>query len=111
MCVNIRLDLLSISQVSNKVFSYCFGFQMLRVLEQSLNSGKILYYWDKRYNLIEGFQDSHKQNVACRLKKIIADIEKTVSGSPLVIAKYICKFYVLGIMNSQELRKPLELRG
>jgi len=81
---------------------------MLRVLEQSLNSGQILYYWDKRYNLIEGFQDSHKQNLARRLTNIIADIEKT---GPLVIAKYICKFYVLGVMNSQELRKPLELRG
>jgi hypothetical protein len=84
---------------------------MLRVLEQSPNSGQILYYWNKRYNLIKGFQDSHKQNLACRLKNIIADIENTVSGSPLVIAKYICKFYLLGVINSQELRKPLELRG
>jgi hypothetical protein len=73
---------------------------MLKVLEQSLNCGKILYYWDNRYNLIEGFNDSHKQNLACRLKNIIADIEKNVSGSPLVTAKYICKFYVLGVMNS-----------
>lgn len=62
---------------------------MLKVLEQSLNCGKILYYWDNRYNLIEGFNDSHKQNLACRLKNIIADIEKNVSGSPLVTAKYI----------------------
>ena len=72
---------------------------MLKVLEQSLNCGKIPYYWDKRYNLIEGLQDSHKQNLASRLKRIIADIEKNVSGSPLVIAKYICKFYVLGVTN------------
>jgi hypothetical protein len=100
MCVNIRLNLLSISQVSNNIVSYCFGFQMLKVLEQSLNCGKIPYYWDKRYNLIGGLQDINKQNLASRLKNIIADIEKNVSGSPVVTAKYICKFYVLDITNS-----------
>jgi hypothetical protein len=73
---------------------------MLKVLEQSLDHGKILYYWDKRYNLLEGFQESHKQNLAGRLKNIIADIEKNVSGNPRVTAKYICKFYVLGVKNS-----------
>lgn len=62
---------------------------MLKVLEQRLACGKIPYYWDKRHNLIEGFKDSHKQNVACRLKNIIADIEKNVSGSPHVFAKFI----------------------
>jgi len=62
---------------------------MLKVLEQSLSNGKIPYYWDKRYNLLQGLQESHIQNLACRLKNIIADIEKNVSGSPLVIAKYI----------------------
>jgi len=61
---------------------------MLKVLGQSLNSGKIPYYWDKRYNLLQG-KDAHIQNLACRLKNIIADIEKNVSGNPLVIAKYI----------------------
>jgi hypothetical protein len=72
---------------------------MLRELEQSLECGKILYYWDKRYNLLDGCQDSHKQNLAGRLKNIIADIEKNISGSPRVTAKYICKFYVLGVTN------------
>jgi len=72
---------------------------MLKVLEKSLNCGKIPYYWDERYNLLQGFQESHIQNLACRLKNIIADIEKNVSTSPLVIAKYICKFYVLGVTN------------
>ena len=98
--MNIRLNLLSISQVRNHIVSYCFGFQMLKVLEQSLECGKIPYYWDKRYNLLDGFQDSHKQNLACRLKNIIADIEKNVSRNPHVIVKYICKFYVLGVTNS-----------
>jgi hypothetical protein len=70
---------------------------MLKVLENSLTCGKIPYYWDKRYNLIEGFQDSHKQNLACRLRNIISDIEKNISGSPCVTAKYICKFCVLGV--------------
>ena len=72
---------------------------MLKVLEQSIKCGKIPYYWDERYNLIEGLQDSHIQNLAHRLKRIIADIERNVSGSPLVIAKYICKFCVLGVTN------------
>jgi hypothetical protein len=89
---------------------------MLKVFQQSLESGKILYYWDKRYNLIEGLHESHKKNLAGRLKGVIADIEKTFPGNPVVIAKHICKFYVLklhvvGIMNSQELRTPLETRG
>jgi hypothetical protein len=73
---------------------------MLKMLEQALECGKIPYYWDKRYNLLDGFQDSHKQNLTCRLKNIIADIEKNVSGNPRVTAKYICKFYVLGVTNS-----------
>jgi hypothetical protein len=65
---------------------------MLKVLERSLGCGKIPYYWDKRYNLLEGLQESHKQNLAGRLKKIIADIERNVSESPRVTVKYICKF-------------------
>jgi len=52
-------------------------------------------------------QESHIQNLACRLKNIIADIEKNVTGSPLVIAKYICKFYVLGVTNSLRTYKNL----
>lgn len=70
---------------------------MLKVLEQSLERGKIPYYWDERYNLIEGLLDSHKKNLECRVKNIIADIAKNVSGNPRIIAKYICKFYVLGV--------------
>jgi len=100
MCVNMRLNLLSISQVWNYISSCCFGFQMLRMLEKSLSCGKILYYWDERYNLLEGSQDSHKQNLACRLRNIIGDIEKNISGNPCVTAKYICKFCVLGVTYS-----------
>jgi len=72
----------------NKKHGHLF-MHMLKVLEQSLECGKIPYYWDKRYNLLDGFQDAHKQNLACRLKNIIANIEKNVSGRPCVIAKYI----------------------
>jgi hypothetical protein len=73
---------------------------MLKLFEKSLDCGKIPYYWDERYNLLEGLHDSNKQNLEGRLKNIITDIEKNVSGSPHVIAKYICKFYVLGVTNS-----------
>lgn len=72
---------------------------MLKVLEQNLNCGKIPYYWDKRYNLLQGLQESHIQNLTCRLRNIIADIEKNVSGSPLVIAKYTLSKEELDTLN------------
>jgi len=72
----------------NKKHGFVF-MHMLRALEKSLNCGKIPYYWDERYNLLDGFLDSHKQNLACRLRNIIGDIEKNISGNPCVTAKYI----------------------
>jgi len=80
---------------------------MLKVLENNLSCGKIPYYWDKRYNLLQGLRGPHIQNLACRVKTIIANIEKKVSRSPLVIAEYICKFYVLGVTNSLRTDKTL----
>lgn len=61
---------------------------MLKILRQSLKHGQIKYYWDKRCNLIEGYQETHRENLVCRLDRIIAQIEKNVSDTPIVIAEH-----------------------
>jgi hypothetical protein len=83
---------------------------MLKVLEQSLERGGIKYYWDKRCDLT-GFQQMHRTNLVRRLRNIIADIEKNVSESPLVIAKYIRKFRGFKLYTHCRMAEPLTLKA
>jgi hypothetical protein len=80
---------------------------MLKILQQSLKHGEIKYYWDKRCNLIEGFQTMHKENLVGRLDRIIARIENNVSHSPIVIAEHIRKFCGFKLYTHYRMEEPL----
>ncbi|PSN44946.1 hypothetical protein C0J52_16470 [Blattella germanica] len=54
-----------------------------------LKEGSIPYYWDSRYNLLEGLETDNKINIMCRLAKIIADIRKKSLTEPYIMAKYL----------------------
>jgi hypothetical protein len=84
---------------------------MLKILQQSLKRGEIKYYWDKRCNLIEGFQKIHIENLACRLERIIANIERNVSDSPIVIAEHIRKFCGFKLYTHYRMEEPLTLKA
>lgn len=90
---------------------HCFWFQMLKILQQNLKRGEIKYYWDKRCNLIEGFQEKHKENLVCRLDNIIAHIERNVSESPIVIAEHIRKFCGFRLYTHCRMEEPLALEA
>ncbi|XP_069686215.1 cyclic GMP-AMP synthase-like receptor [Periplaneta americana] len=62
---------------------------MLKVFRDKLQQKSIKYYWDKRYDLTEGCNVSHKKNVCDRLNKIIEKIEKEVETNPMIVAKFI----------------------
>jgi hypothetical protein len=83
---------------------------MLKILQRNLKLGEIKYYWDKRCNLIEGFQEQHRENLECRLNNIIAHIEKNVSDIPIVIAEYIRKFCGFRLYTHYRMEEPLTLK-
>ncbi|PNF41247.1 hypothetical protein B7P43_G01480 [Cryptotermes secundus] len=84
---------------------------MLKILQQNLKRGEIKYYWDKHCNLIEGFQEKHKENLVCRLDNIIAHIERNVSESPIVIAEHIRKFCGFRLYTHCRMEEPLALEA
>ncbi|KAJ4429444.1 hypothetical protein ANN_21613 [Periplaneta americana] len=62
---------------------------MLKVFRDKLQQKSINYYWDKRYDLTEGYNDKNKKNICDRLNKIIEKIEKEVETNPMIVAKFI----------------------
>ncbi|XP_050513469.1 cyclic GMP-AMP synthase-like receptor isoform X2 [Diabrotica virgifera virgifera] len=71
--------------------SYVF-MTLLKSYYESIKNGKILYYWNKNNNLINGPSAATLTNVENRLKAIINDIDKNLTVDPNVVAKYICKY-------------------
>ncbi|KAJ9574777.1 hypothetical protein L9F63_008041, partial [Diploptera punctata] len=62
---------------------------MLEKLAERLKNGSIPYYWDSRYNLLDGLDKQNKENLANRLINVIADIKRRIPEEPHIVAKYL----------------------
>lgn len=66
---------------------------MLKEYIKYIEKKNIPYYWNKGNNLIGALNDSTKENILNRLKRVVQDVEKN-PDDPYVIAKYLCKYLV-----------------
>lgn len=62
---------------------------MLLVLKHQLRLGKINYFWDDNYNLLDGYDSEAVRHCYGRIKNVVEDIDRNIKTDPLVLARHI----------------------
>lgn len=58
-----------------------------------LESQKIPYFWNPKYNLIADLNTITIKDIANRLQRIITDVERNLVEDPYLIGKYLRKYF------------------
>ncbi|KYN43596.1 hypothetical protein ALC56_01858 [Trachymyrmex septentrionalis] len=88
LCYN-KKEMFHISK--KKPYTFLF-FTMLEELHDALHNGKIEFYWDNNYNLLEKIGPVEMGNMECRLNNVLKSIRKNIKNDDYAIAKYVCEY-------------------
>ncbi|XP_018366990.1 PREDICTED: cyclic GMP-AMP synthase-like [Trachymyrmex cornetzi] len=82
-------------------------FTMLEELHDALCNGKIEFYWDNDYNLLEKIGPEEMRNMAGRLNNVLESIRKNIKNDQYAIARWILNKNELDILiNSVHVLEP-----
>jgi len=65
---------------------------MLEELRDALRNGKIEFYWDKDYNLLEKIGPEQMRNMQHRLDNVLKSIRKNIRNDAYAIARCVCEY-------------------
>ncbi|XP_018356512.1 PREDICTED: uncharacterized protein LOC108756873 [Trachymyrmex septentrionalis] len=81
--------------------------KMLEELHDALHNGKIEFYWDNNYNLLEKIGPVEMGNMECRLNNVLKSIRKNIKNDDYAIAKYVLTKNELDILiHSEHVPEP-----
>ncbi|XP_018045430.1 PREDICTED: uncharacterized protein LOC108685249 isoform X1 [Atta colombica] len=103
LCYN-KKEMFHISQ--KKSYTLLF-FTMLEELRDVLRNGKIEFYWDKDYNLLEKIGPEQMRNMQHRLDNVLKSIRKNIRNDAYAIARWVLTKNELDILiNSEYVSEP-----
>ncbi|XP_018045431.1 PREDICTED: uncharacterized protein LOC108685249 isoform X2 [Atta colombica] len=81
--------------------------KMLEELRDVLRNGKIEFYWDKDYNLLEKIGPEQMRNMQHRLDNVLKSIRKNIRNDAYAIARWVLTKNELDILiNSEYVSEP-----
>ncbi|KAG5338142.1 CGAS synthase, partial [Acromyrmex charruanus] len=103
LCYN-KKEIFHISK--KKSYTFLF-FTMLEELHDAFRNGKINFYWDNDYNLLEKIGPEQMRNMERRLDNVLKSIRKNIQNDQYAIAKWVLTKDELGILiNSEHVPEP-----
>ncbi|KAG5307687.1 CGAS synthase, partial [Acromyrmex insinuator] len=85
LCYN-KKEIFHISE--KKSYTFLF-FTMLEELHNAFRKGKINFYWNNHYNLLEKIGPEQMRNMERRLDNVLKSIRKNIQNDQYAIAKYV----------------------